>query len=993
MSLNSVIGALRVNLSANTAAFERGMKGAQAQAEKSTRAMSQAFTRLGPVLAAATAAFSVNALKNASDEFSDLHSRVGVAIGSIDDASGVMARLGKVADQTYSSIGQTTEGFLQNKRVLDELGLTTEQQLDYTQSLNNAMVVAGAKGDQATRVQKALSDAMSLGALKGDQFNTILMRGGPIVDALNQHFGVTTTELKQLASDGKITSDVIRDVVLANMELWTEQAAGMPGTFGDAATAFSNMVTTVAGRFNQVTDASGKFTEAVRGFTTPIMEFAASDSFEAALDGIGKAAQYAAAALAGLIAVNVASTLAGVVRAAQSVGAAFWVQYHATVALTRATTALRVAQGQILTVALSAVAYAFIKAYQSAKNYREIMDSMEERTASVASAIANHAREQTAQSFKTMMESLKEEYEGLETGIAGLENRIRTELKTAAPFRHFSEEEFAEMQAKLAEMKDRHSEVTSEIEKQTNLWEEALGAAGKLGEEIRGMTAEEAKATYELQAQKAALEQKNTLRELELQYGRDSVEYQKQVFEYARAEEMAQLDILAARIGNNEEAQKLLAEQRDAVNAAYDAESATLSWANAMESVRSKIAGIANLLASIGGNVIANADKFTTARLINEGMSRADAERQVLYAQQDRELEGRMHQNIAKYGEALGGVINRGLQLEHTGSRNADAALEAAYALDAERSKAQSNGGGGGRSGRSSGGGRGRGRSDRPFFEGIEGDIERMERQLSLLGKTKEEVAAAEAKWRLLDEAKRQGIPVNDQLNAQIDEQAARVAQLSVEMERSGFWAAQYDRLIEGISDSFTDALLAGESLRQGLANTFRQLARDIMKSGVQDAIRAVFSGLNAGGGGGGLLGKLAGSIGGLIGGGGITASSVVGNDALSGALRNALPAFATGVRNFQGGMALVGERGPELAYLNRGTSILNNHKTNSLLQGQSQAPSIHVSVDEGVRVSWLNDAARQSANISQKTVKEYDRHGATNRMNKFQKDPRAHGK
>lgn len=990
MSLNSVIGALRVNLSANTAAFERGMKGAQAQAEKSTRAMSQAFTRLGPVLAAATAAFSVNALKNASDEFSDLHSRVGVAIGSIDDASGVMARLGKVADQTYSSIGQTTEGFLQNKRVLDELGLTTSQQLDYTQSLNNAMVVAGAKGDQAARVQKALSDAMSLGALKGDQFNTILMRGGPIVDALNQHFGVTTTELKQLASDGKITSDVIRDVVLANMELWTEQAASMPGTFGDAATAFSNMVTTVAGRFNQVTDASGKFAEGVKSFTDPISAFAASDSFEAAIDGIGRAAQYAAAALAGLIAVNVASSLAGVVRAAQSVGAAFWVQYHATVALTRATVALRAAQGQILTVALSAVAYAFIKAYQSAKNYREIMDSMEERTASVASAIANHAREQTAQSFKTMMEELEGEAEALTTGIEGTEKRLSS-LKNS--FRgQYDTEGIASLQAELDKLNADQEKNTSEIEKQKNLWEDALGAAGKLGEEIRGMTAEEAKATYELQAQQRALEQKNTLRELELQYGRDSVEYQKQVLEYARAEELAHLATLAARIGNNEEAQKLLAEQIDAVNAAYDAEAGTLRWAAAMETVRSKIAGVANLLASIGGNVIANVDKATTARLINEGMSRADAERQVLYAQQDRELEAQMQRNIAEYGNAVGTALNLALQGERAGSRAADDALEAAYALDAERSKAQSSGGG--RSGRSGGGGRGRsGRSDRPFFEGIEGDIERMERQLSLLGKTKEEVAAAEAKWRLLDEAKRRGIPVNDQLNAQIDEQAARVAQLSVEMERSGFWAAQYDRLIEGISDSFTDALLAGESLRQGLANTFRQLARDIMKSGVQDAIRAVFSGLNAGGGGGGLFGKIIGSIGGLIGGGGITASSVVGNDALSGALRNALPAFATGVRNFQGGMALVGERGPELAYLNRGTSILNNHKTNSLLQGQSQAPSIHVSVDEGVRVSWLNDAARQSANISQKTVKEYDRHGATNRMNKFQKDPRAHGK
>lgn len=41
---------------------------------------------------------------------------------------------------------------------------------------------------------------------------------------------------------------------------------------------------------------------------------------------------------------------------------------------------------------------------------------------------------------------------------------------------------------------------------------------------------------------------------------------------------------------------------------------------------------------------------------------------------------------------------------------------------------------------------------------------------------------------------------------------------------------------------------------------------------------------------------------------------------------------LATGVRNFRGGMALVGERGPELAYLARGTNIYSNRDTRRML-------------------------------------------------------------
>jgi TP901 family phage tail tape measure protein len=49
------------------------------------------------------------------------------------------------------------------------------------------------------------------------------------------------------------------------------------------------------------------------------------------------------------------------------------------------------------------------------------------------------------------------------------------------------------------------------------------------------------------------------------------------------------------------------------------------------------------------------------------------------------------------------------------------------------------------------------------------------------------------------------------------------------------------------------------------------------------------------------------------------------------------IPHFAEGVENFKGGLALVGERGPELAMLPRSTSVLDNSKTSALM---SQAKS-----------------------------------------------------
>lgn len=58
-------------------------------------------------------------------------------------------------------------------------------------------------------------------------------------------------------------------------------------------------------------------------------------------------------------------------------------------------------------------------------------------------------------------------------------------------------------------------------------------------------------------------------------------------------------------------------------------------------------------------------------------------------------------------------------------------------------------------------------------------------------------------------------------------------------------------------------------------------------------------------------------------------ANNAIGN-AVKGALRGIIPGFATGVQNFSGGLAVVGERGPELVNLPRGADVIPNHMLNT---------------------------------------------------------------
>lgn len=67
-----------------------------------------------------------------------------------------------------------------------------------------------------------------------------------------------------------------------------------------------------------------------------------------------------------------------------------------------------------------------------------------------------------------------------------------------------------------------------------------------------------------------------------------------------------------------------------------------------------------------------------------------------------------------------------------------------------------------------------------------------------------------------------------------------------------------------------------------------------------------------------------------------------IGLVALGGLLKNIkIPGFASGVNNFSGGLAIVGERGPELVNLPRGSDVIPNHMLNGSQQPIILQPSV----------------------------------------------------
>lgn len=242
-------------------------------AASSMNSLGSTATKVGGVLAAA---FSITKVVQYADAWSDMQSRVGAATGQMDLAAGNMQRLLQIANASYSPLQQTSAVYARNVATFRDLGRSAAEAADFTEAVNNAMVTTATRGQDAEVVINSLSRALATGKLDADAFDTIVSRSPRTLKAVADEMGVTTSALRKLATDGKVTSDVIARGLTGSLEALRAEAAEMPATMGDAFVRVGNNMTAFVGIMDQATGASGSLANGIISVSDAALEIATS---------------------------------------------------------------------------------------------------------------------------------------------------------------------------------------------------------------------------------------------------------------------------------------------------------------------------------------------------------------------------------------------------------------------------------------------------------------------------------------------------------------------------------------------------------------------------------------------------------------------------------------------------------------------------------------------------------------------------------------------
>lgn len=232
---------------------ERGSRTVRREIEgigNSARGAEGAVSLLRRALGAIAVGAIARQLAQLTDQYTNLQNRLRTVVSGTQQLNVVTKELLSIANSTRQSFTGTAEVYARVGLAAKELGVSQSELLNFTESLNQAIVLSGASAQEAEAGMIQLAQGMASGRLQGDELRSVLENLPVVADVIAKHLGVTRGELRQMGQEGKITADIILAAFRGAREELAGRFAEAVPTIGQAFTVLRNNLTALVGEWS-----------------------------------------------------------------------------------------------------------------------------------------------------------------------------------------------------------------------------------------------------------------------------------------------------------------------------------------------------------------------------------------------------------------------------------------------------------------------------------------------------------------------------------------------------------------------------------------------------------------------------------------------------------------------------------------------------------------------------------------------------------------------
>lgn len=187
--------------------------------ERSISSMQGTMSSLTDVAKGLLAALSVQQVGAYAQAWQDMSNKLSNAVRDsvppFETLADVTNRVFDIAQKTRSGLDATATLYARLERSTRSYGVSVEDLTRLTTIINQGFVVSGASAEEASNAIIQLAQGMASGALRGDEFNSVNEQGNRLMIALADSLGVGIGELRNMAAQGRLTTDVIVNGLLS----------------------------------------------------------------------------------------------------------------------------------------------------------------------------------------------------------------------------------------------------------------------------------------------------------------------------------------------------------------------------------------------------------------------------------------------------------------------------------------------------------------------------------------------------------------------------------------------------------------------------------------------------------------------------------------------------------------------------------------------------------------------------------------------------------
>lgn len=240
---NVNFGAVRQEVAEANAELER----MQQQLQENNQAAEQQSSRFSgltsKVMGLVGAYAGLQGLKSIiglSDELTLTTARLDLMNDGLQSTEELQQKIFESAQASRGSYQATADAVSKMGILAGDAFSSNDELIAFMEQVNKQFTIAGTSQEGQAAAMLQLTQAMGSGVLRGEELNSIFENAPTMIQSIADYLNKPIGEIRNMASEGQITSEVVKNAMLAAADETNKKFESMPMTFGQVMQSMKN---------------------------------------------------------------------------------------------------------------------------------------------------------------------------------------------------------------------------------------------------------------------------------------------------------------------------------------------------------------------------------------------------------------------------------------------------------------------------------------------------------------------------------------------------------------------------------------------------------------------------------------------------------------------------------------------------------------------------------------------------------------------------------